>query len=164
MRELKQNGQLIQEAEHNQLALVFWTCLMLASDFKTELPSSGLLSYEDSMPYPNMHLLEGFNKRICDGYLAQLFLRKQLNDIYRKISTPKSSAVARHKQPGDLGGMLNAISELRWALPRFAYESNTRNDIPAARVRAKYWGAQVVVYRPFIQQILFSSRLRRNQV
>ncbi|KAI7760938.1 hypothetical protein LZL87_012091 [Fusarium oxysporum] len=164
MRKLKQNGQLIQDIEHNQLALVFWTCLMLESDFKTELPSPGLLLYEDSMPHPNMRLLDGFSKRVCDGYLAQLFLRKQLNDIYQRLCTPELSADARPKKLGDLSEMPNAISKLHWVLPRFACEGNTRNDVLAARLRAKFWGAQVVIYRPFIQQILFSSDLRRNQV
>ncbi|KAM5361282.1 hypothetical protein ACJA88_014523 [Fusarium oxysporum] len=165
MRKLKQNGELIQEVEHNQVALVFWTCLMLESDFKTEPPSSKLLLYEDSIPHPNMRLLDGFNKRVCDGYVAQIHLRKQLNHIYQRICTPELSADARHTKLGELSGMPNVISELHWVLPRFACEDgNTRNDVPAARLRAKYWGAQVVTYRPFIQQIISSSDSMRNQV
>ncbi|KAL3584544.1 hypothetical protein FPOAC2_14324 [Fusarium poae] len=66
MRRIKRNSELIQDPKYNQLALTFWTCLQLESDLIAELPlpPSGLLSYEDDMPHPNMSLLEGFNQRV----------------------------------------------------------------------------------------------------
>ncbi|CVK97729.1 uncharacterized protein FPRN_10871 [Fusarium proliferatum] len=163
MRKFKQNDELIQDIEHNQLALVFWTCLMLQSDFKTESPSPGLLLYEDSMPHPNMRLLNGFSKRVCDGYLAQLSLRQHLNDVNKRLRTLNLSAYTRQEQLGDITEMANAVSGLHWALPHFAYGDDTCNDILAARLRAKYWGAQVIIYRPFVRQVLFSSGLGGNQ-
>jgi hypothetical protein len=52
------------------------------------LPPSGLLSYEDDMPHPNLSLLEDVDQRILDSYPGQLYLRTHLNSIHRMFYAP----------------------------------------------------------------------------
>ncbi|KAH6881030.1 hypothetical protein B0T10DRAFT_379275, partial [Thelonectria olida] len=38
-----------------------------------------LLSYEDEMPHPKMSFVEGYDQRVLDSHLCQLYLRTHLN-------------------------------------------------------------------------------------
>ncbi|KAH7326067.1 hypothetical protein B0I35DRAFT_125234 [Stachybotrys elegans] len=168
MMKVKENHSLIYEHRQNQLALSFWTCLQLESDLIAELhlPSSGLLSYEDGMPPPNMSLLKGFSKSVLDSYPGQLYLRTHLNSIHRMFYAPDDAS--------DLTGLdkfrnvdlvSDAVSGMQWVALSFAFKEDDppATDILAARLRAKYWGAQVITYRPFIRQILaFSHKIRNS--
>lgn len=160
LRNMKMHHQFIQEPKHNQLALAFWTCLQLESDLIAELPlpPSGLLNYEEDMPHPNMSLLAGFDQRVLDSYLGQLYLRTHLNSIHRMFYAPddptKNRAGQEKFQNVDL--VADTVSGMTWVAPSFAFkeEDPPAGDILAARLRAKYWGAQMITYRPFIRQIL----------
>jgi len=166
MRRIKRNSEFIQETKYNQLALTFWTCLQLESDLIAEmqLPPSGLLSYEDDMPHPNMSLLEGFNQRILDSYPGQLYLRTHLNSIHRMFYAPEDPAKAGKDKFRNVGVVSDAVSGMHWVAPSFAFREDDppADDILAARLRAKYWGAQVITYRPFIRQILQFSHSIKN--
>ncbi|KAF4944737.1 hypothetical protein FSARC_14593 [Fusarium sarcochroum] len=166
MRRIKRNSEFIQETKYNQLALTFWTCLQLESDLIAEmqLPPSGLLSYEDDMPHPNMSLLEGFNQRILDSYPGQLYLRTHLNSIHRMFYAPEDPAKAGKDKFRNVGVVSDAVSGMHWVAPSFAFREDDQpaDDILAARLRAKYWGAQVITYRPFIRQILHFSHSIKN--
>ncbi|UKZ72974.1 hypothetical protein TrVFT333_000611 [Trichoderma virens FT-333] len=139
LRRIKTKMEFIQETKYNQLALAFWTCLQLESDLIAELPlpPSGLLQYENDMPQPNMSLLQGFDQRVVDSYPAQLYLRTHLNSIHRMFYSPDDSSKPE--------GLKNV--EL----------------VAGARLRAKYWGAQMITYRPFVRQILqWSFEVKRH--
>ncbi|KAF9775123.1 hypothetical protein IL306_006801 [Fusarium sp. DS 682] len=166
MRRIKRNREFIQETKYNQLALAFWTCLQLESDLIAEmqLPPSGLLSYEDDMPHPNMSLLEGFSQRILDSYPGQLYLRTHLNSIHRMFYAPEDPAKPGKDKFRNVGVVSDAVSGMHWVAPSFAFREDDppADDILAARLRAKYWGAQVITYRPFIRQILQFSHSIKN--
>ncbi|KAL3587520.1 hypothetical protein FPOAC2_13417 [Fusarium poae] len=166
MRRIKRNNEFIQETKYNQFSLAFWTCLQLESDIIAEmqLPPSGLLSHEDDMPHPNMSLLQGFDQRILDSYPGQLYLRTHLNSIHRMFYAPEDPAKPGKDKFGNVGVVSDAVSGMHWVAPSFAFREDDppADDILAARLRAKYWGAQVITYRPFIQQILQFSHSIKN--
>jgi hypothetical protein len=163
LRTYQKNRKLIQETRYNQLVLAFWTCLQLESDLIAELqlPPSCLLSYEEDMPPPNMSLVAGFSQRIFDSYLGQLYLRKHLNSIHRMFYSPDDSTKAETDQFRSVNLVADSVSRMSWVAPSFAFQEDDppADDILAARLRAKYWGAQTITYRPFIRQILQSSYL-----
>ncbi|KAK2593416.1 hypothetical protein QQS21_008867 [Conoideocrella luteorostrata] len=171
LRRSKQSFTMIQDMKYNQLALTFWTCLQLESDLIAELqlPPSGLLSYEDNMPHPNMSLLDGFDQRTLDSYPAQLYLRTHLNSIHRMFYAPdkdKKEPDAKELDPkfNNVGSVADAVSNMEWVARSYAFkeEDPPADNILAARLRAKYWGAQVITYRPFIRQILQWSDSMEN--
>lgn len=164
---------MIRDAKYNQLALTFWSCLQLESDLIAELqlPPSGLLTYEENMPHPNMSLLEGFDQRVLDSYLAQLYLRKHLNSIHRMFYAPDKNKNKDDSEPkefdpkfNNVGLVADAVSSMEWVAQSFAFKEDDppAEEILAARLRAKYWGAQVITYRPFIRQILIWSDKMQN--
>ncbi|KAF9784230.1 hypothetical protein IL306_007814 [Fusarium sp. DS 682] len=129
-----------------------------------QLPPSGLLSHEDDMPHPNMSLLEGFDQRILDSYPGQLYLRTHLNSIHRMLYAPEDPAKPGKGKFRNVGVVSDAVSGMHWVAPSFAFREDDppAGDILAARLRAKYWGAQVITYRPFIRQILQFSHSIKN--
>ncbi|KAJ4161531.1 uncharacterized protein LMH87_007567 [Akanthomyces muscarius] len=168
LKRLKATREFIKDTKYNQLSLAFWTCLQLESDILAELPvpPSGLLSYENDIPQPNMSLLEGFPKPVLDSYLGQLYLRTHLNSIHRMFYAAEDPAKAA------VGGMpfrnvdvvSAAVCGMQWVGPSFAFKEDDppASDILSARLRAKYWGAQVLTYRPFLRQILQFSFVKNH--
>lgn len=123
------------------------------------LPQSHILAYEDIMPYPNIQVAKalGFDEHVLQSYLAQLYLRKTLNQIHGMLYNPEKPL------PLDVtSGAANIIEyiqetmHLRFVPPEFMFQPTDppASDILSARLRAKYWGAQVITYRPFVRQIL----------
>ncbi|KAL2148395.1 hypothetical protein VTH82DRAFT_2315 [Thermothelomyces myriococcoides] len=162
-RRLNEMGRqdAVTEKSDNQLVFAFWTCLQLESDIIAELPlpQSHILAYEDIMPYPNIQVAKalGFDEHVLQSYLAQLYLRKTLNQIHGMLYNPEKPL------PLDVtSGAANIIEyiqetmHLRFVPPEFMFQPTDppASDILSARLRAKYWGAQVITYRPFVRQIL----------
>ncbi|PHH76672.1 hypothetical protein CDD82_3889 [Ophiocordyceps australis] len=161
LRRMRRSNELIQDPKYNQLALAFWTCLQLESDLIAEmpLPPSGLLSYEDDMPHPNLSLLKDYDERILDSYPAQLYLRTHLNSIHRLFYSPDDPLNPEKKAENKFNNVevvANAVAGMGWAPPRFHFQEDEppADEILAARLRGKYWGAQVITYRPFVRMIL----------
>lgn len=129
-----------------------------------QLPPSGLLSYEEDMPHPNMSLLEGYNQRILDSYPGQLYLRTHLNSIHRMFYAPEDPTKSGKDKFRNVEVVSDAVSGMHWVAPSFAFREDDApaEDILGARLRAKYWGAQVITYRPFIRQILQFSHAYKN--
>ncbi|AEO62243.1 uncharacterized protein THITE_40970 [Thermothielavioides terrestris NRRL 8126] len=151
------NQNAVTQKTDNQLVFAFWTCLQLESDIIAELPlpQSHILAYEDMMPYPNIQVAQtlGFDEHVLQSYLAQLYLRKSLNQIHGMLYNPEKP------QPLQRGNIIEHIQEsldMRFVPPRFKFNHSDppAGDILSARLRAKYWGAQVITYRPFVRQIL----------
>jgi hypothetical protein len=167
LRRLMTANAMPTETKYNQLCLAFWTCLQLESDIIAELPlpPSGLLSYEDDMPRPDMRLLD-HPPRVADSYNAQLYLRKHLNSIHRMFYAPTDPSKENHNERfRNVELVAESVSSMSWVSPRFRFEETDppANELLAARLRAKYWGAQMITYRPFIRQILnFSYSMRMN--
>ncbi|XXH03998.1 Autophagy protein 5 [Hypoxylon texense] len=164
-----QGKSIGQSRRDNQLAFAFWTCLQLESDILAELPlpQSGILQYEDRMPYPNSEYAvnQGFSEHIVTGYIAQLYLRKQLNQVHTLLYD--SEKQSRHRNGITLDDPaleegIRGIEEMlrnsrnRWVPSSYQWDDNDlpANDILGARLRAKYWGSQVILYRPFLRAIL----------
>ncbi|OTA70065.1 hypothetical protein K449DRAFT_321060 [Hypoxylon sp. EC38] len=158
-----------QSRRDNQLAFAFWTCLQLESDILAELPlpHSNILQYEDRMPYPNSEYAvnQGFSEHVITGYIAQLYLRKQLNQVhtllYDSDKQNKNKNGISLDDPAIEEGIKRIEEMLRNSKHRWvpsSYQWNEKdppaNDILGARLRAKYWGSQVILYRPFLRAIL----------
>ncbi|KAI1178100.1 hypothetical protein F4777DRAFT_142652 [Nemania sp. FL0916] len=147
----------------NQLAFAFWTCLQLESDILAELqlPQSGILAYESQMPWPNsiFAINQGVEPHVAQGYLAQLYLRKQLNRVHNLLYDPERVSGRDDQTINDEINEIQAVLKSArdtW-VPR-AYKWHDDDPLPqeilGARLRAKYWGSQVILYRPFLKKIL----------
>ncbi|KAK4101195.1 hypothetical protein N658DRAFT_516071 [Parathielavia hyrcaniae] len=103
------NQTAVTEKADNQLFFAYWTCLQLESDIIAELPlpQTHILDYADMMPYPNIHVAQqfGFNERVLESCLAQLYLRKRLNDIHGMLYNPEDP------QPLPGGNVIEYIQE-----------------------------------------------------
>lgn len=68
--------------------------LILFSDIVAELPCphSGILTYEEDMPSPNLGVMQqdGFDPIVVESYSAQLFLRKHLNLLHNMFYKPET--------------------------------------------------------------------------
>lgn len=137
------------------------------SDILAELPlaQSPIMQHEDQMPYPNLVLAnsQGFSKRVLQGYSAQLYLRKKLNQVHNLLYDQKRSGDPRKmvEDPEVEDGILSIQAELRDARDSWVPDDYKWNqdeppapDILSARLRAKYWGSQVIIYRVYIRAIL----------
>ena len=155
--------------------------LTLLSDIIAEIPrhQSGISPLENCLPYPDGtrwldSWLNGqdnpgtrtYANRLIFSYTAQLFLRKHLNRIHSTVYSDKNTPNV------DLRGTLSQLNELQtyvtnmvWAgLYKFDEDDDPARDILSARLRAKYWGAQVITYRPCIKMILdLSFDLRHGE-
>ena len=116
------------------------------------------------MPHPNMSMLKGFNQSILDSYPGQLYLRTHLNSIHRMFYAPEDPNKPGKDKFKNVGLVADAVSDMTWVAPSFAFREDDipADDILSARLRAKYWGAQVITYRPFIRQFLQFSHAMRN--
>jgi len=113
------------------------------------------------MPYPNISLAKshGFDDHVLQSYLAQLYLRKSLNQIHNMLYNPEKPDPLQAPTGTPAGNIIDYIQnslDMRFVPPEFKFKHNDppADDILAARLRAKYWGAQVITYRPFVRQIL----------
>lgn len=119
---------------------------------------SGILNFEEQIPYPNVELAveQGFDKRVLDSFTAQLYLRKTLNQVHQMLYDPNRA------QPQSEFGVVDYVEAaltIRFVPEEFQFapDDPPATDILSARLRAKYWGAQVITYRPFIRQIVHLS-------
>jgi hypothetical protein len=121
------------------------------------------------MPYPNLDLAKsyGFDQRVLHSYYAQLYLRKKLNEIHKMLYDPKQPQILLPPQSRDddfnFITYLQQALDMRFVPQEFMFDPDEppAKDILSARLRAKFWGAQVITFRPFIRQILdFNSNKR----
>lgn len=72
-------------------SMLYSRCMLIkASDIVAEmsLPRSGILTYEDFMPGPNIkaaQLYDGIDRVVTESYSAQLSLRKHLNVLHTQF-------------------------------------------------------------------------------
>lgn len=114
------------------------------------------------MPYPNIDLARGygFDMRVLHSYQSQLYLRKKLNEIHQMLYDPKQPRIriSLQSRPEDFDIItyLQDALNMRFVPPEFKFDPDDppAKDILSARLRAKYWGAHVITFRPFVKQIL----------
>lgn len=134
------------------------------------LPQSGILAYEENVPYPNQYLasLCGFNPRALSSFSAHLYLRKNLNQVHRMLFDPNRSQEDLFLQLPLLNAEFNIVNHVEETLDmrfvpsefKFGLDDPPARDILSAQLRAHYWGALVITFRPFIQQILHFNEQR----
>lgn len=98
---------------------------------------------------------------IVQSYVAQLYLRKQLNRVHDLLYNPNPDSTHRrhyqtmHDATNEIQAVLGDARD-KWVPPSFSWNDDDPppKDILAARLRAKYWGSQVILYRPFLRSIL----------
>ncbi|KAI9812570.1 MAG: hypothetical protein M1827_004559 [Pycnora praestabilis] len=150
------------EARKEMVIFAFWTCLQLESDILAELdlPHSGISRYEDTIPLPKgVTLSEHDAGQTTMGiyYSAQIQLRKILNRAHSALYAVDKSA----KKPGwsslTRDDLEFQLAQWRKGLPRgFSWEDDDppAEDINAARMRAKYYGARYIINRPFLHHAI----------
>lgn len=138
------------------------------SDILAELNliPSGILQYEGLLPYPNMTMLHqelGFPEEVMNSYGAQLYLRKRLNEISGQLYNPKYRLNLEDRLKVTQGIQTIFEHQSLWAAS-YAFDTSAppAEDILSARLRAKFWGANVITYRPYVETIMGWSHARRN--
>ncbi|ETS82120.1 hypothetical protein PFICI_07122 [Pestalotiopsis fici W106-1] len=163
LNDLRANGRFPYSTRDNQLAFAFWTCLQLESDILAELqlPHSGILMYEEAIPFPNLstQMNNGYSQDILTSYQAQLWVRKQLNQVHHQLYSldlPDGGPAMQAKTED----LKRVLAKSEWVPKEFMFEDSDMpaNDFLAARLRAKYWGSQVILYRPYIRICLHTPR------
>jgi hypothetical protein len=161
-------------ARDNPLVFAFWTCLQLESDILAELscPQSNILQFEEEIPGPNLLAaarVDGFDEITLESYSAQLWLRKHLNSLHGMFYQPKPATtdiiptILLEQQSKPFATIEASEANLRsisQVAPRMKWPMDLGEpspDILHARLRAKYYGARVITYRPFVLKILAVS-------
>lgn len=114
------------------------------------------------MPYPNLQLAEGHSAAALSSYSAQLYLRKQLNKIHAQLYNPKEFQEKKESTEEKVKRLQMWLEESRyqWVPPEYRWDDDgpPAKNILAARLRAKYWGSQVILYRPFLDAVLHPAK------
>ncbi|KAK4556162.1 hypothetical protein LTR86_006859 [Recurvomyces mirabilis] len=170
-KKLEQGQKLIKDKRANMIVLASWTCLQLESDILAELPlpSSSIQSVEDMLLLPHKvpedETYGGLDPEADDGdydgiiifYTAQMYLRRKLNEVHRQIYGSDCLDKSGAQVCDTLRGHDSLLGLWRGSLPpalRWNDEDKPAENILAARLRAKYWGALYVVNRPFLDYAL----------
>lgn len=139
-----------------------------SSDILAELNllPSGILQYEGLLPYPNMTMLHQelkFPEEVMNSYGAQLYLRKRLNEISGQLYNPKYRLNIEDRLSVTAGIQTIFENQSLWAAS-YAFDTNAppAEDILSARLRAKFWGANVITYRPYVENIMGFSHARKH--
>ncbi|KAJ9653027.1 hypothetical protein H2201_009181 [Coniosporium apollinis] len=156
----------------------FWTCLQLESDILAELsslPHSGIGQYEQRVAWPTgvradlaeTQKLPPHVETIMLYYFAQIHLRKELNRVHRTLYSKKGKSKRSKKggwanvaDPAVLQEMLEAWRET--LPPSFQWDDAdpVPEDINAARLRAKHYGAKYIITRPSLYRAVVEMKPR----
>jgi hypothetical protein len=146
----------------------YWTALQLESDLLAEIDarSSGIDLLESSFNRPDFNYIVANQKPstheeiIGKYYQYQLSLRQILNGVH--------GTLYRSDQPVPLAietftrELVRQVKEWRKALVeqlKWSDDDPPPNEINAARLRAKYWGATYIINRPWVWYILHEDRI-----
>lgn len=178
VRKKHEHGRkLIADKRQNLIVLAAWTCLQLESDILAELrlSSSGIQDIEDFLLMPHGLAEEEtyedlarhkrrkgeINNDIMMFYTAQMYLRKRLNQVHRELYGPECLNLPPTEVRAMLDGHQATLDKWRASLPdalKWSDGEKPPPDILSARLRAKYWGAQYVVNRLFLDYALHIMR------
>lgn len=114
------------------------------------------------MPYPNLGMVVGYTDSVMSSYSAQLYLRKQLNVIHSMLYGSKTPQSRTESLEETIQAMQTSLAHSRekWVPPEYQWddEDPPADNILAARLRAKYWGSQVILYRPYLDVVLHPEK------
>ncbi|KAJ6081446.1 hypothetical protein N7499_006320 [Penicillium canescens] len=144
----------------------YWTCLQLESDLLADLdvPASGISRYEGRMGLPKgkftiTHLPDDPSapaSKMILYYLAQLHLHKLLNRVHTFLYEVENQGQTRWSSTVQQALSMN-LELWRTSLPdsmKWKDSDEPADDINAARMRAKYYGAQYIIHRPLLYHAL----------
>lgn len=125
------------------------------------------------IPYPNATLAGdmGFDPRVLASFTAQLYLRKALNQVHQMLYDPTKPQqdplpeVLRPDSDFNIVDYIESALNMDFVPQQFKFDKDDppAGDILSARLRAKYYGALVITFRPFIKQIVhFNLRATLN--
>lgn len=188
LNKLFEAQEQITSARDNKYLIAFWSCCQLErlaaptqyqskvqhfsdrhSDILAELNllPSGILQYESLLPVPGMVVLcneLGFSPAVVNSYLAQLWLRRRLNEISGQLYNPnyRLDITRRLKITAEIENDILDKKDVAGGSYAFNVNDPPAEDILHARFRAKFWGANVLTYRPYIETILQASHARMH--
>jgi hypothetical protein len=122
------------------------------------LQGSGLERHQENVPYPNMALLQGFEQHVLESYLGQLHLRTHTS-VLNALINPDEKFNDSFKYIQAISSAIFDTIRLHSSVA-FREGDQPADNILEARLRAKYWDAQVITYRPFIWYISQISQFR----
>ncbi|KAM3075198.1 hypothetical protein ACMFMF_005877 [Clarireedia jacksonii] len=170
-KKLKESNGIVP-VKDNPLIVAFWSCLQLESDIVAELPCphSGILAYEEDMPSPNLTdaiNIEGFEYNVFLNYSHQLYARKHLNQLHNMFYKPDNDSqfpsVYVGKEPKHFM-TIEAVEANIQFLMTWKEDDPLPTNILDARMRAKFFGAEVITYRHFVLKILEHSEARSRNM
>jgi hypothetical protein len=166
-RRLEIEQKTIKDKRQGMIVLAAWTCLQLESDILAELrlPPSGIQSIENMLLMPptvnedteEKNYSELNNNGVMLYYSAQMFLRKRLNQVHRFIYGTECLDKSFEEVRKILTGHQEIIEFWRHSLPPLMSwndQDAPPTEILPARLRAKYWGAKMVINRVFLDYAL----------
>ncbi|KAJ5084234.1 hypothetical protein NUU61_008813 [Penicillium alfredii] len=143
----------------------YWTCLQLESDLLAELdlPASGISRSEGRMGLPKGKYticlpddLSAPSTMMMLFYSAQIHLRKVLNRVHTDLYKVEKQGQTRWSSNVQETLSMN-LDLWRTSLPdNMKWKDNDppTDDINAARMRAKYYGARYIIHRPLLYHAL----------
>ncbi|KAJ5471515.1 hypothetical protein N7530_008872 [Penicillium desertorum] len=161
----KRYKRLEEGATQDLYNFAYWTCLQLESDLLAELdiPASGISRSESRMALPKgkwtINLPNNPNSpqtMMMLFYSAQIHLRKVLNRVHTDLYRVDKQGQTRWSSTLQEALSLN-LDHWRESLPKSMQwdESDPpANEINAARMRAKYYGARYIIHRPLLYHAL----------
>lgn len=143
----------------------YWTCLQLESDLLAELdiPASGISRSESRMATPKGKFTINLPDDLTAPptmmmlfYSAQIHLRKVLNRVHTDLY--KVEKQGQQRWSSTVQEVLSMNLDLwRTSLPdgmKWADGGPPSDEINAARMRAKYYGARYIIHRPLLYHAL----------
>ncbi|PCG98295.1 Hypothetical protein PENO1_058760 [Penicillium occitanis (nom. inval.)] len=140
----------------------YWTCLQHESDLLAELDltASGVSQSETAIQLPKGYLTQTAAEKLKDPeslmmfyYSAQIHLRKVLNRVHRDLYDTDVK-----KLPDKILTVLGENLDVwKSSLPeqmQWNEGDDPSSDINTARLRAKYYGARYIIYRPVLERAL----------
>ncbi|CAI7640529.1 unnamed protein product [Penicillium glandicola] len=161
----KRYERLEEGATQDLYNFAYWTCLQLESDLLAELdiPASGISRSEGRMAIPKgkwtiilPNDLNAHNTMMMLFYSAQIHLRKVLNRVHTDLYKVEKQGQTRWSSTVQEALSLN-LDLWRKSLPQSMQWEETdppANEINAARMRAKYYGARYIIHRPLLYHAL----------
>ncbi|KAL8990997.1 MAG: hypothetical protein Q9177_000476 [Variospora cf. flavescens] len=173
-----------KESRQDLIKFAFWTCSQLESDILAELdlPRSGIQDISLDYPKGFMDDFEKADmpnsaipyQKIMWYYSGQIHIRNMLNKIQSELYPPEgkhlpsllddsaSLTQASDKERAVRGTALrdhfhDRLKAWRDLLPiglQWSDDDPPSSDINTARLRAKYYGAQYIIHRPFLRHAL----------
>jgi hypothetical protein len=167
------------------MKFVYWACLQLESDILAELstlPVSEISKYQDEISYPEgvfenaydhdpaMYSESTHSQKTMILYSGQIHLRVVLNQAHNTLynrKRKKDFQNQRESEVADLAKVAKAagthrdmlkswrmilLEELRWN-----DDDPPSTDLNIARLRAKFYGGQYMILRPFLFMAIHSE-------